>query len=871
MSTGSDTKAARDDTSSALTQSAHGAHSAAAGEPIFTPGTMLAQRYRIVAPLGRGGMGYVYRADDVKLGQVVALKFLHGALSPERLERLYAEVRIGRQVSHPNVCRLYDIVEHAGHTFLAMEYVDGEDLGSLMARIGRLSKDKAAEIARELCSGLAAVHDRGVVHRDLKPANVMIDGRGRARLTDFGLAIALEAPGEDVHAGTPAYMAPEQLAGQEVTARSDVYAMGLLLFEMFAGRRFYDAKTLDELREQHARNRTRLQDGSREVDSSIERAIVQALDPDPANRPASGRALIALLPGGIDPLDAALAAGETPSPELVAASGESGEMRPLAAWGVLLLTFLCYAAAARISHETTLVAKAPIEKSPEVLLERAREIVKRLTADPRIDSAYSYELDQGFLDHVRRDDPRPDRWERLADARPGPYTFFYRQSPRTLLAGNRDAFVTRADPPSDVPGMAELVLDSRGQLLSFFSVPPRIEEPPATPSEPDWAALFRDAGLDPDKFAATTPHWAAPVDSDRKAAWSGAYPGPDAEPVRIEAAAYHGRPVWFAVLPRWAEASRAAGASEPTSNTPFTRAGLVVVALAIPLGGLLLARRNLRLGRGDRLGAQRVAAFVFASYSLARVFRADHAATPGDEVWVLIKLLAYPSLWAILVWILYVALEPHARRRWPRTLVSWKRLLSGQFRDPLVGRDVALGVCAGLVGLAVFQLPTLIARWWGAPVAPDTFIQGSTLTFERQALFRLFVNQYSAVQYGLMFLFLLVLLRNTLRSMPLAIALWCWFAATPLPGSEGSTLDWGFGLVRALAMLLVLLRLGLLGLVAMLFTMYGLTEIPLPLGFEGWQFPRAAPMLLACLALALYGFWTSLAGKSPFGRALLDD
>ena len=139
----------------------------------FTPGTLVAGRYRIVSPLGKGGMGEVYRADDIRLGQPVALKFLPAALAADssRLERLVDEVRIGRQISHPNVCRLYDIGEAAGHHFLVMEYVDGEDLASLLRRIGRLPGDKALEIARGLCAGLAAAHENGIIHRDLKPDN----------------------------------------------------------------------------------------------------------------------------------------------------------------------------------------------------------------------------------------------------------------------------------------------------------------------------------------------------------------------------------------------------------------------------------------------------------------------------------------------------------------------------------------------------------------------------------------------------------------------------------------------------------------------------------------------------------------------------
>ena len=210
---------------------------APAGER-FAPGALLAGRYRIVAALGRGGMGEVYRADDLTLGQSVALKFLPAELArdPERLARFHAEVRTARQVSHPHVCRVYDVGEADGQPFLTMEYIDGEDLAALLRRIGRLPEEKGIELARQLCQGLAAAHDRGVIHRDLKPANVMIDGRGQVRLTDFGLATAGGAV-QDVRAGTPAYQAPEQLAGREVTTRSDLFALGLVLFEIFTGRR----------------------------------------------------------------------------------------------------------------------------------------------------------------------------------------------------------------------------------------------------------------------------------------------------------------------------------------------------------------------------------------------------------------------------------------------------------------------------------------------------------------------------------------------------------------------------------------------------------------------------------------------------------
>src|ERR1035438_4674447 len=211
----------------------------------FPAGTVLAGRYRIVGLVGQGGMGEVYRATDLKLGQPVALKFLPAATAknPQLLARFHAEVRIARQVSHPNVCRVYDIGEVDGSTFLSMEYVDGEDLCSLLRRLGRLPPHKQMAIARKLCAGLAAAHDKGVLHRDLKPANIMIDGRGQVLIADFGLAaLAGQLDGTNVRDGTPAYMAPEQLAGKEASVRSDLYALGLVLHEMFTGKRpFEDA------------------------------------------------------------------------------------------------------------------------------------------------------------------------------------------------------------------------------------------------------------------------------------------------------------------------------------------------------------------------------------------------------------------------------------------------------------------------------------------------------------------------------------------------------------------------------------------------------------------------------------------------------
>ena len=419
----------------------------------FLPGTLVAERYRILGLLGRGGMGEVYRATDLTLGQQVALKFLPESTVADKdtLARFYNEVRVARQVSHPNVCRVYDIGETNGQPYISMEYVDGENLSGLLRRIGRLPNDTAIEMTRKLCAGLAAAHDKGVLHRDLKPANIMIDGRGQVMITDFGLAgIANQIQGAEVRHGTPAYMAPEQLAGKEVTVRSDIYALGLVLYEMFTGKRAFEAETLAEmtrLREEVAL--PSLTSLVRDLDPAVERVIQRCLDKDPRNRPASALAVAAALPGG-DPLAAALAAGETPSPELVAAAGDREALRPMIAAACLIAILACLSAIPFLRSQSAWIAKTPFETSPDVLAQKARDLARTFgyTEKP-FDRGQGMRYSDDYLRDLSKRGKSMSTLAHLGSGQPAPIVFWYRTSPRYMVASDfgNDGILTPTIPP----------------------------------------------------------------------------------------------------------------------------------------------------------------------------------------------------------------------------------------------------------------------------------------------------------------------------------------------------------------------------------------------------------------------------------------
>jgi serine/threonine-protein kinase len=666
------------------------APSGPSGEGRFDAGTVLADRYRILGLLGSGGMGEVYKAFDVILNQAVALKFLAAAyVSEAGLARFRNEVRIARQVSHPNVCRVYDLGMVDGLHFISMEYIDGEDLASLLRRIGRVPQDTAVEFARKICFGLAAGHDRGVLHRDLKPANIMIDGRGQVRITDFGLAaLAAEIPLSD-RSGTPAYMSPEQKAGQTMTTRSDIYSLGLVVHEMFTGRRWQDPQSTSS----HT---------ATELDPAVARVMLRCLEDDPKCRPPSVMGVAVALPGG-NPIAAALAAGETPSPEMIAASREKQGFSQRTAILCFAGVVLSLVVGLSISETTSFMARAPLAIPPDALADRAQRLLKAIgyRDDPQSTSYAFTCCDQRAIEALFRY-PRERRAGILASHRPAIRSFDYHQHRVASLPRGPGILSTSARPER---GLIVEQLDATGRLLRLQATP---WSTAAVALTVDWALLFSAAGLDLDRFVATTPLSVPPVSSDVRMAWTGTVADDRVEEVRVEAASWQNRPVFFEVQ-QFPASAEGRSALNPVSGLAIL--SLTLVPLAV---GGLMAWRNLRQGGSDRRGAAVIAGTAFTLAAGSWALGSWHVAS-ASEATLLVATVGIPVFVAVCFWLVYVALEPYLRRHWPDALVSWTRLCHGQFANQVVASHILAAIVA-VEGFGLIVRPGLTVLTGGFSV-----------------------------------------------------------------------------------------------------------------------------------------------------------
>jgi predicted Ser/Thr protein kinase len=852
------------------------ATSGGAGRPqtptAFAPGAIIAGRYRLVALLGRGGMGEVYRADDLTLDQPVALKFLPAGVASDdsRLAQFHNELRVARQVSHKNVVRLYDLGDADGRRFLTMEYVDGEDLGSLLRRIGRIPPDKALELARQLCAGVSAAHERGVLHRDLKPANVMIDGDGNVRITDFGIATAGADEG-DTTSGTPQYMAPEQLAGKGASIRTDIYALGLVLFEIFTGRRAYDAKSLGDLKQLHDTGTiTTPSSIVRDIEPAVERVILRCLARDPDQRPSSALTVAASLPGG-DPLAAALAAGETPSPAMLVAAGESealGVGRGLAA---VVLVVIGLAILIAVSPRTTVAGRSPLDKPPAVLIDRAQQILASVGyTEPIADSAYGFSTHQAFLRWIATTSSSPSRWDLLRAGQPSALLMWYRTSPRLLATTRASALVSPSDPPMAVSGMTSILLDSTGRMVEFQAVPPQVSAgDDGTPPAPAWKALFDAAGLDMSTFTPATPQWSPRDFADTRAAWEGPLTGHPDYKVRIEAAAYRGRPTSMLLLGPWSRPTRMAPLTRSTARSALS-AVVSLLIISLTIAALLLARYNVRSGRADRRAAARLALFVTVGYAVMFLMTAHHLADVEAETNLFTRSFGRVLIFAGLLWVMYLALEPYVRRFWPDGILGWTRLLAGYVRDPRVGKDLltgcVIGMVLGLIEKAVDLLPPLI----GYPARQPTSQGIAALAGAAPTLDYMFDAVTNGIAVSVFLVLGYVLLRLMLRRTSLAIiAAVILLSIVQLPQVLNDDMAWWISALYQMTIVVaattIVIRYGLLVTAVALTLVNTVANLPLTYSLSHWTATTSNLTIALALGLALFGFYASRAGQPLFG------
>jgi len=825
----------------------------------FVAGTILAQRYRILGLAGRGGMGEVYRATDLKLNQPVALKFLPEATAQNAklLERFHGEVRIARQVSHPNVCRVYDIGEIDGAAYISMEYVDGENLGSLLRRIGRLPGDKAIEIARKLCAGLAAAHAKSVLHRDLKPANIMIDGCGQVLIMDFGLAaIADQVEGAEVRNGTPAYMSPEQLAGREVTERSDIYALGLVLYEIFTGQTAF--KTADRSAVPSAASAVK------DIDPVIERVIARCLDPDPARRPPSALALARMLPGG-DPLAEALAAGETPSPEMVAASDDTGALSVRMAVVSLALVIAGLVAAVLLSGYSTILRVTPFPYSYEILAQKARDIAGHLgySGHPT-DQASVFDYDWDYLNWAAKNLRADQRRAQITEGQPAPIFFSYRISPQYLWPSGFNGNVTEVDPPETVSGMVGMRLDPQGRLIQFRAVPPQLDSANPPAQKMDWNKLFEATGLDPVRWTPATPSEIPLYSFDERAAWTGVYAQAPDMPMRIEAAAWKGRPVSFEVFGPWRRPVRMEAPAPPTGAARVVSLAIIGLICALLLGALWLAWRNYHEGRGDRRGSLRLAVAALVCYSVALYVQRHHVPLL-QEFFNVINTIEFGLFAAAVIWVLYMALEPYLRRRLPQSLISWTRLLAGSAHDPLVAGHILAGTALGVGGGVLLRLGFWVDWQRDARLALNPFMLN---TLDVAGLIRgALANPITVIAFAMFVALLFLVLRAVFRNAWVVAAALVLVVSVNVSGTLGPSAF--FAVLYSLPFVWVMIRFGILPCIMMTVIAGPTFSWPLTSDFSAWYAPIGLVAVALVLALAVWSFRNALGGRKVFHADLL--
>ena len=677
-------------------------------------------------------------------------------------------------------------------------------------------------------------------------------------------------------------MAPEQLAGKEVTVEERYLRAGprpLRAVHRQAGLRGGDADRAPVRLASATRHRRSLSSHVEGFDPAVERVILRCLE-QRARRidPPSALAVSAALPGG-DPLAAALAAGETPSPELVAEAGEATALQPALAAGLSVLAVALIVLGGWLEMGTRVRTYLDLRKSPEVLADRAREVIRKLGftepvySDPT-DSAFGIEKRPTVLERIRRDDAYSSPREALRDTRLGPVTFWYRQSAAPIVATS-DPYVHWRFGPDPVskwspfpshPGDIVVSLDLRGRLLEFLHTPSALEDVTATTRgedrddrrPPNWLPAFELAEIDPAVLEPATTRNRGHVDPEARAGWIGRLPDVVSGDVRIEAGMSEGRIVLFRVLDE--------DAVEQASREPQKTGGVGIgdlsepaIGLALVIAAAFVARRNVRRGRADLRGATRIAAVVFCAAILENLLLA-HRLFSREVLVVVWPAIGTGLFMGGVVLIFYLAVEPGARRVWPTMLLAGSRLVSGptiRLRDPRVGRSVLAGLIAGGLSLLALPLASLIVSAAGrSPVDVHMIFRFSWLGPRYAAQEMMFASRYAIMVSFALVLFLVLARLLFRRTLPASLAAGAIYV---LVYSGGSLIGVLFASILAAITLGVLVRFGVVAVVVTHW-ISDVMFVQWTRDFDAWHGQSAAMSLVAVVVLAAYGYWASTAG-----------
>jgi serine/threonine-protein kinase len=506
-------------------------------------------------------------------------------------------------------------------------------------------------------------------------------------------------------------------------------------------------------------------------------------------------------------------------------------------------------------------------KPPVILAERAKEILGSIGYKPAVDSAHGF-MPSNYLGYSGRHFDR-DTPARLASGQPAALHFWYRGSPTVMVPQDTRDLVSQDDPAFEISDMTLVVLDPEGRLVRMAAIPPQFDRGWVSQAA-DWKPLFDAAGLDIRAFTAVAPEWTPTMYADTRVAWTGPLSGVAGETLRLEGGSYRGRPVYFHQVAPWTTTSRMATTVAERQRVTFRSAVTQIVVLAMFVAAGLIARHNWRKGRGDRRGAVQLA--VFVSLAAVGVWLLDnkHVADPSLEM---TRFFVGQPLWAAgLLWLLYLAVEPYVRRFWPSTLVSWSRLMARQWRDPLVGRDILLGVALGLAVHALDLASTYAGARLGyawTPSVPDLEeLLGTTMVMARV------LNQiFNAVLNAIFSVFAMVLLKMAVKREWLASVVAIGLAMLLAVNSSGD----GSRVVNFLAALLIvsiivltIQRLGLVAVTVLFFVNFVMTSAVITLDSSKWFFGNGLLLIAIPTAMALYSFYISRGGEPIFGTRLLD-